>query len=53
MAMLGDTPCEPTVSRRWKKGLVQAIRVGVVRTTAKTGRAVCLRARRIAYGYVT
>ena len=42
MAMLGYTPCEPTVSRRWKDSLIWAIRVLVVRAAAKTGRAVRL-----------
>jgi hypothetical protein len=39
---LGDTPCEPTVARRREEGLIRAIRVGIVRATAKAGRAVRL-----------
>ena len=42
MVMLGDTPCEPTVARRLEESFVQAIRVMVIRATAKTGRAVRL-----------
>jgi hypothetical protein len=42
MVMLGDTPCEPTVARRWEESLVQAMRVVVIRATAKTGGAVRL-----------